>query len=102
MESLSYLRGRSIDNTYVIIDEAQNCTPEQIFTIITRAGVNSKFVLLGDFRQVDNVRLDSRNNGLIYAINKMKGSLHTDIITFDEKDCVRSALAKEASERLKR
>ena len=102
MESLSYLRGRSIDNTYVIIDEAQNCTPEQIFTIITRAGVNSKFVLLGDFRQVDNVRLDSRNNGLIYAINKMKGSPHTDIITFDEKDCVRSALAKEASERLKR
>ena len=100
-ESLSYLRGRSINNTFIIIDEAQNCTPRQIYSIITRVGISTKVCLLGDVNQCDNLRLDSRNNGLTYAISKMKGSPNTDIITFEEKDCVRSALAKEASERLK-
>lgn len=100
-QSLAYLRGSSIANTFFIIDEAQNCTPRQIFSIISRVSIGTKIVLLGDVNQVDNMRLDSRNNGLIYAINKMKGSANTDIITFEEKDCVRSPLAKEASERLK-
>ena len=100
-QSIGYLRGRSITDTYMIIDEAQNCTPRQIFSIVTRMGMNSKIVLLGDVNQVDNVRLDSRNNGLVYAINKMKESPYTDIITFDENDCFRSPLAKDASERLK-
>lgn len=100
-QSIGYLRGRSITDTYMIIDEAQNCNSRQIFSIVTRMGMNSKIVLLGDVNQVDNVRLDSRNNGLVYAVSKMKGSLYTDIITFDENDCFRSPLAKDASERLK-
>ncbi len=100
-ESVSYLRGRSINDTFVIIDEAQNCSPRLIMSIVTRAGLRSKFVLLGDVNQCDNARLDSNNNGLIFAINRMKGREGTDIITFEEKDCVRSPLAKEASKYLK-
>ena len=101
-ESLAYLRGRSISDTFIIIDEAQNCTPNQIFSIITRVGLNSKIVILGDVNQVDNSRLDSRTNGLIYALERMKGSFCCDITSFDEEDCERSVLAKEASDRLRR
>lgn len=101
-QSVGYLRGRSIANTYMIIDEAQNCTPNQILSIITRAGENTKIVLLGDTNQIDNSRLDKRNNGLAYALERMKGSALCDIITFEESECTRSPLAKEASERLKR
>ncbi len=100
-ESLSYFRGRSINNTFIIIDEAQNLSARQLLSIVTRVGFNSRLVLLGDINQVDNTRLDSQNCGLTYAINRMKGSPLTDIITFSEKDCERSALAKEAAERLK-
>ena len=101
-ESMAYLRGRSISDTFIIIDEAQNCTPNQIFSIITRVGLNSKLVILGDVNQVDNSRLDSRTNGLIYALERMKGSFCCDITSFDEEDCERSVLAKEASDRLRR
>ena len=100
-QSIAYLRGRSITNRYIIIDEAQNCTPNQMLSIITRVGEGSKIVLLGDVNQVDNIRLDTRNNGLVYVIEKMKGSNLCDIITFDESECRRSELAKEASKRLK-
>ncbi len=100
-ESLGYLRGRSISDTYVIIDECQNASPRQLFSVLTRASSNSKFILCGDPEQIDNIRLDKYNNGLSYVLRKMKGSPCTDIITFDEEDCVRSRLAKEASERLK-
>ena len=86
----------------VIIDEAQNCTPNQILSIITRAGEKTKIVLLGDLNQIDNSRLDKRNNGLAYAIERMKGSKLCDVISFEENECTRSPLAKEASERLKR
>ena len=101
-QSVGYLRGRSITDTYIIIDEAQNCTPNQILSIITRAGDNSKIVLLGDPNQIDNSRLDKRNNGLVYAKERMKGSILCDVITFEESECTRSPLAKEASEKLKR
>lgn len=101
-QSIAYLRGRSITDTYIIIDECQNASPNQILSIITRAGERSKIVLLGDVNQIDNPRLDSKNNGLIYAIEKMKDSELCSVITFEEKECVRSVLAKEASSRLKR
>lgn len=101
-QSLAYLRGRSITKTYIIIDEAQNCSASQILSIITRAGEGTKIVLLGDVNQIDNPRLDSRNNGLIYALEKMKGSALCEIISFDEEECTRSPLAKEASAKLKR
>lgn len=101
-QAVSYLRGRSITDTFIIIDEAQNCTPNQILSIITRAGEGSKIVLLGDPNQIDNPRLDKRNNGLVYALERMKDSPLTEIITFNESECTRSALAKEASDRLKK
>ena len=101
-QSLAYLRGRSITKTYIIIDEAQNCSAGQILSIITRAGEGTKIVLLGDVNQIDNPRLDSRNNGLIYALEKMKGSELCEIVSFDEEECTRSPLAKEASAKLKR
>lgn len=101
-QAVAFLRGRSITNTFIIIDEAQNTTPMQIFSIITRAGEGSKIVILGDVNQIDVPRLDSRNNGLSYAIEKMKDSSLCRVITFEERECTRSALAREASKRLKR
>lgn len=101
-ESIAYLRGRSIPRTYIIIDECQNATPNQILSIVTRASEGSKIVLLGDINQIDNIRLDSRNNGLVYAIEKMKGSDICEITSFTESECTRSTLAKEAARRMKK
>lgn len=101
-QAVAYLRGRSITDTFIIIDEAQNATPNQILSIITRAGEGSKIIIMGDINQIDSPRLDSQNNGLSYAIEKMKGSHLCHIVSFEERECTRSALAKEASERLKK
>ena len=101
-QAVAYLRGRSITNSYIIIDEAQNATPNQILSIITRAGEGSKIVIMGDINQIDAPRLDSQNNGLSYAIEKMKGSSLCQIVSFEERECTRSSLAKEASERIKK
>lgn len=73
-EALNFLRGRSIEKTYLIIDEAQNATPNQIKGIITRAGRGTKLILLGDSNQIDRPFLDERTNGLSYASEHMKGS----------------------------
>lgn len=97
---LAYMRGRSITNSYLIVDEAQNATKSQIRDIITRAGENTKIVLLGDPSQIDNHLLDRENNGLVYAANKMKGSELCAQLTFDDGDSVRSALVTDALERL--
>ncbi len=70
---LSYIRGRSLSNVYFIVDEAQNLTPHEIKTIITRAGENTKFVFTGDIEQIDSPYLDSTSNGLSYLTDKMKG-----------------------------
>jgi PhoH-like ATPase len=72
VEALSYIRGRSISNAFIIIDEAQNLTTHELKTIITRVGENTKIVLTGDIEQIDNVYLDSVSNGLSYAIEKFK------------------------------
>ncbi len=73
IEPLSYIRGRSLVNTFFIIDEAQNLTPHEIKTIITRAGEGTKIVFTGDVFQIDHPYLDSHSNGLSYLIEKMKG-----------------------------
>lgn len=73
IEPLSYIRGRSLVNTFFIIDEAQNLTPHEIKTIITRAGEGTKIVFTGDIFQIDHPYLDSHSNGLCYLIEKMKG-----------------------------
>lgn len=99
-EALAYARGRSISNTYVVIDEAQNSTPKQMLGILTRAGLNSKMVIIGDPNQIDNPKIDRQNNGLVYAADKMKGSSKCAQLTFSDDECVRSDLAKEAILRL--
>jgi PhoH-like ATPase len=73
LEALTYMRGRSIPNQFIIIDEAQNLTPHEIKTVVSRAGNHTKMVLTGDPYQIDNPYLDSSSNGLTYAVEKMKG-----------------------------
>jgi PhoH-like ATPase len=73
IEALAYIRGRSLSETYFIIDEAQNLTPHEIKTIITRAGEGTKIVFTGDIQQIDSPYLDMQSNGLVYMIDKMKG-----------------------------
>lgn len=72
MEALTYIRGRSISNSYIVIDEAQNLTTHEIKTIITRVGEGTKVILTGDIEQIDNVYLDEKSNGLVYAVEKFK------------------------------
>lgn len=70
---LAYIRGRSLSNIYFIVDEAQNLTPHEVKTIITRAGEGAKIVFTGDIYQIDSPYLDSQSNGLTYLIDRMKG-----------------------------
>jgi PhoH-like ATPase len=70
---LAYIRGRSLSNVYFIVDEAQNLTPHEIKTIITRAGEGTKFVFTGDIHQIDSPYLDIKSNGLTYLCDKMHG-----------------------------
>ena len=72
IEALTYIRGRSISNAFIIIDEAQNLTMHELKTIITRVGDNTKIVLCGDIEQIDNVYIDATSNGLTYAVEKFK------------------------------
>ena len=72
IEAITYIRGRSIPNAFIIIDEAQNLTTHELKTIITRAGEGTKIVLTGDLEQIDNVHVDSFTNGLTHAIEKFK------------------------------
>ena len=72
IEALTYIRGRTISNAFIVIDEAQNLTTHELKTIITRVGENTKIVLTGDIEQIDSVYLDSTSNGLSYAVEKFK------------------------------
>lgn len=99
-QALAYMRGRSIPNTWIIIDEAQNMTPLQAFGIISRAGEGSKIILCGDPDQIDNPRLDPRTNGLSFAAERLKGSPVCWQVEMDKKECTRSPLASEAIRRL--
>lgn len=96
-EAVGYIRGRSICDTYIIIDEAQNLSPIEIKTIITRVGTGSKLILLGDPAQIDRPDLDERNNGLSYASERLKGEPTCWQITMSDEESVRSELAKRAS-----
>lgn len=73
IEALAYIRGRSLSDSLLIVDEAQNLTPHEVKTIITRAGENTKVVLMGDVEQIDSPYLDAESNGLAYMIDKMTG-----------------------------
>ena len=98
--ALAYMRGRSITNKFLIVDETQNATRSQIRDIITRAGSGCKIVICGDPEQIDAHNLDKLNNGLVFASEKMKGSPVCAQISFTEEESVRSELAKEAIKRL--
>jgi len=99
-EAMNFIRGRSITNTFLIIDEAQNLTPKQIKGIITRVGKGTKVVLLGDPQQIDHPLLDEKTNGLSYASEKMKSSPLCFQLTMMPDECVRSKLALDASSRM--
>lgn len=95
IEPLAYIRGRSLGKVFFIIDEAQNLTPHEVKTIITRAGEGTKIVFTGDIGQIDSPYLDSRSNGLTYLTTKMKGQkvfAHVNLIKGE-----RSSLAELAS-----
>lgn len=95
---LAYIRGRSLQQTYFIVDEAQNLTPLEVKTIITRAGEGTKIVLSGDLQQIDHPYLDSTSNGLSYVINRMKGQKLFAHVTLEKG--VRSELSEVAGDLL--
>jgi PhoH-like ATPase len=92
---LAYIRGRSLQRIFFIVDEAQNLTPHEVKTIITRAGEGTKIVFTGDIRQIDQPYLDSLSNGLSYLINRMVGQSIYAHITLEKGE--RSELADLAS-----
>ncbi len=92
---LAYIRGRSLVDIYFIVDEAQNLTPHEVKTIITRAGENTKMVFTGDIFQIDHPYLDTYSNGLSYLINKMQGQKIYTHINLEKGE--RSLLAELAS-----
>jgi len=95
---LSYIRGRSLVDIFFIVDEAQNLTPHEVKTIITRAGEGTKVVFTGDIFQIDHPYLDSRSNGLSYLIDKMQGQRLYAHINLEKGE--RSELAELASDLL--
>jgi PhoH-like ATPase len=95
IEPLTYIRGRSIPNQYLIVDEAQNLTPHEIKTIVTRAGEGTKVILTGDPYQIDNPYVDSSSNGLTYLVERFKGQDIAAHITMMKGE--RSALAELAA-----
>jgi PhoH-like ATPase len=96
LEALTYIRGRSIPKQYIIIDEAQNLTPHEVKTIISRAGEGTKMILTGDPNQIDNPYLDSSSNGLSYAIEKLKGQKIYGHVTLSKSE--RSPLSAIAAD----
>lgn len=95
VEPLTYIRGRSIPQQYLIVDEAQNLTPHEIKTIVTRAGDETKIILTGDCYQIDNPYVDSANNGLVYLVDRFKGEAVSAHITLTKGE--RSKLSELAS-----
>lgn len=95
---LAYIRGRSLSNIFFIVDEAQNLTPHEVKTIITRAGENTKIVFTGDVYQIDTPYLDAQSNGLSYLIDRLQGQKPYAHITLEKGE--RSELANLANELL--
>jgi PhoH-like ATPase len=98
VEPLTYIRGRSLPQQYVIVDEAQNLTPHEVKTIVTRCGEGTKIVLTGDPFQIDNPYVDAATNGLTYAANRMHAEALVGHIVLTKGE--RSALANLAAAKL--
>ena len=95
---LAYIRGRSLSNIMFIVDEAQNLTPLEVKTIITRAGEGTKIIFTGDIYQIDTPYLDAQSNGLSYLIDRLKGQSLYAHITLEKGE--RSGLANIANQLL--
>ena len=98
LEPLTYIRGRSIPHQFMIIDEAQNLTPHEVKTIVSRVGEGTKIVLTGDIQQIDNPYLDQSSNGLSYGVEKLRGAGLVGHITLARSEW--SELASLAAARL--
>ena len=98
LEPLTYIRGRSIPHQFIIVDEAQNLSPHEVKTIVSRVGESTKLVFTGDIEQIDNPYLDSSSNGLSYLVDRMKGLGVVGHISLAKSE--RSNLASLATERL--
>jgi len=95
IEPLTYIRGRSIPNQFIVVDEAQNLTPHEVKTIITRVGDGTKIILTGDPYQIDNPYVDQTNNGLVHVVNRFKDERLAGHITMQKGE--RSPLAELAA-----
>ncbi|MBI1336171.1 MAG: AAA family ATPase [Phycisphaera sp.] len=98
LEPLTYIRGRSIPHQFIIVDEAQNLTPHEVKTIVSRVGEGTKIVLTGDIAQIDNPYLDSSSNGLSYLVEQLKGHTIVGHVTLAKSE--RSELASLAAANL--
>ncbi len=98
VEALTYIRGRSLPHQYIIIDEAQNLSPQEIKTVVSRAGEGTKVVLTGDPYQIDSPYLDSNSNGLTYLVESFKGQQIYGHVLLEKSE--RSRLAELAAELL--
>ena len=98
IEALCFIRGRSIARRFFILDEAQQLTPHEVKTVITRISEGSKIILIGDPAQIDNPYVDSRSNGLVYCHNRMKGQSVAAHVTLTKGE--RSKLAELAADLL--
>ncbi|MFA6003995.1 MAG: PhoH family protein [Elusimicrobiota bacterium] len=98
IEAVTYLRGRTLPNLCIIIDDAQNLTPHEVKTIISRAGKGAKIILTGDPYQIDNYYLDASSNGLTYLVERFKGQSLFGHVTFTKSE--RSPLAAMAADLL--
>ena len=81
VEAMTYIRGRSISNSFIIIDEVQNMNRHEIKTVLTRVGEGTKIVLTGDVEQIDNIYIDATSNGLTYVVEKLKEQSITGHVT---------------------
>lgn len=98
LEPLTYIRGRSIPHQFMIVDEAQNLTPHEVKTIVSRVGEGTKIILTGDIGQIDNPYLDSSSNGLSYMVERLKGQPLVGHVTLAKSE--RSELASLAAAKL--
>jgi PhoH-like ATPase len=96
MEPLTYIRGRSIPHQFMVVDEAQNLSPHEVKTIVSRVGDGTKIVLAGDIGQIDNPYLDASSNGMSHLIDRMKGQRLSGHVTLSKTE--RSDLASLAAE----
>jgi PhoH-like ATPase len=95
IEPLTYIRGRSIPHQFMVVDEAQNLTPHEVKTIVSRAGDGTKIILTGDPYQIDNPYMDSTNNGLVHVVNRFKSERIAGHVTLVKGE--RSELAELAA-----